>query len=633
MIKSDHPENLNLFSLMTLQGQVERVTYVNDETNYTVLKLKVKGARDLVTVVGSLAAVTPGEILQLTGTWSQHPKFGEQFNVKDYRSIVPAEAGGIEKYLGSGLVKGIGPVMAKRIVAVFGADTLKIIEESPEKLFSVAGIGRKRVGLISQAWQEQKEIREVMIFLQGHGVSTVYAVRIFKRYGREAVDVVTENPYRLAEDIFGIGFITADKIAANMGIPKDSPARCQAGLLYVLKERGDDGHVYYPEDQLLEETRDLLDIPLERLAEALSARLAAGDVAAEEKIVPQVHDGRPFGRPIYLARLYAAERNAASRLSDLGYYPSGAGRIDAEAALAWVAREMGLTLAPKQAEAVKAALNRKVMVITGGPGTGKTTIVKAILRVFESGGCSVLLAAPTGRAAKRLAESCGCPAKTIHRLLEFSPKDRQFKKNEEHPLNVDVIIVDEASMIDIALMNSLVRAIPLSGSIILVGDVDQLPSVGPGNVLKDVIYSHRFPVVRLNQIFRQAESSLIVVNAHLINRGEFPIIDVPEGKLTDFYFIEQEDPAKVISTILKLLMERIPQRFGFDPVEDVQVLTPMHKGLIGAGNLNQTIQTALNPQGDQVVRGGRVYRVGDKVMQIRNNYDKDVFNGDMGRIC
>jgi len=609
--------------LADLQGQIERITYTNDDNGFTIAKVKVYGHRDLVTVVGTLMAPTPGEILKMRGEWANHPKYGEQFKVVHYRSMVPASVYGIQKYLSSGLIKGIGPIMAKRIVKKFGKGTLDIIENEIEKLARVAGIGPKRIGMIKKAWAEQKEIREVMIFLQTHGVSSGYATKIFKQYGSRSIAVVKKNPYRLATDIFGIGFVTADQIAEKLGFAKDSELRAEAGILYVLNQLSEEGHVYYPYELLIEKCQEILQVGREVVVNAF------GSITLEKRIV--IEEFKENNKAVYLSKFFVSETSIASLMKTLIGAPKSIRKIESDKAIEWVQRQLSITLAKNQVEAIRCAVENKVMIITGGPGTGKTTIINAILKIFSRLGVKVLLAAPTGRAAKRMNETTGHEAKTIHRLLEYSIQKGGFQKNEEKPLDCHLLILDEASMIDTILLYHLLKAIPPEATFILVGDVNQLPSVGAGNVLKDIIASSAVPVVELNEIFRQAKESLIIVNAHKINNGIVPSLGLP-GPKDDFYFIEQEDPEKVLSIILELTKERIPTRFRLDPVDDIQVLTPMHKGTVGAGNLNVELQQALNPGEDGLVRGNRNFRVNDKVMQIKNNYDKDVFNGDIGRI-
>jgi exodeoxyribonuclease V alpha subunit len=624
-------------ALVQIKGQIERITYVNEENRYTVAKLSMQGpgqgSRDLVTILGNFPSLCPGEMVQLVGEWVNHPKFGNQFKVVQYETITPATAHGIEKYLGSGLIKGIGPMMAKRIVAKFGVETLDTIESQIGKLSEVPGIGQGRVEMIRSAWIEQKEIRNVMIFLQDQGVSTTYAAKIYKQYGPESISVVKNNPYRLATDIFGIGFRTADSIAEKIGIPKDSPLRAEAGILYVLNELSNDGHVYYPYEPLIDKSKEILDIDREKIVQALAAGVYQKRIVLED-LNSDLENFRENNKAVYLARFHVCERGISGRLHYLIKTPKYLRPLDMNKAILWVQEQLKITLADKQVEAVKTAIEEKVMILTGGPGTGKTTIVKAIIKIYEKLGKELILTAPTGRAAKRLAETTGCEAKTIHRLLEFQPKSGSFKKNEDTPLKTDVLIVDEASMIDTVLMHHLLKAVPLSATLILVGDIHQLPSVGAGNVLKDLINSGVLKVVELNEIFRQARESLIVVNAHRINQGEMPTsVQAPEDALLDFYFVQDEDPEKILARILELVKERIPLRFGFDPISEVQVLTPMHKGLLGAGNLNAELQKGLNSSPKELTRGGKTFKLNDKVMQIRNNYDKEVFNGDIGRVC
>jgi exodeoxyribonuclease V alpha subunit len=616
--------------LSDLQGQIERITYNNEETGYTIARVKVYGQRDLVTVVGSFMSPMPGEILKMKGEWVNHPQYGEQFKVVQYKTTVPASVYGIEKYLGSGLIKGIGPVMAKRMVKKFGEETLNVIEDDIEKLAEVDGIGEKRIGMIKKAWEDQKEIREVMIFLQAHNVSSGYATKIFKQYGNKSIEVVRENPYRLATDIFGIGFITADQIAEKLDFSKDSELRAEAGILYVLNQLSDEGHVYYPYEPLIEKSKEILQVDREVIVKAF------GKITLDKRIVIEdlnenIEEFKENNKAVYLAKFHLCETSIANRLKTLTNTPKSIREIDSEKALEWVQNQLSITLAEKQIEAIKCAIKDKVMVITGGPGTGKTTIINAVLKIFKRIGVEVMLAAPTGRAAKRMSEATGHEARTIHRMLEYSFKKGGFQKDEKNPLPCDLLIVDEASMIDTILMHHLLKAIPPNATFILVGDVNQLPSVGAGNVLKDIITSGAVPAVELNEIFRQAKESLIIVNAHKINSGIIPPLKQSQPK-DDFYFIEQEDPEEALRIILELTKERIPRRFGFDPVDDIQVLTPMHKGVVGASNLNTELQKALNPSQEGVVRGNRDFRMNDKVMQIKNNYDKEVFNGDIGRI-
>jgi exodeoxyribonuclease V alpha subunit len=615
--------------LVDLQGQIERITYTNDENGYTIAKVKVYGHRDLVTVVGNLMAPMPGEILKMQGEWAHHSKFGEQFKVVHYESRVPASVAGIEKYLGSGLIKGIGPILAKQIVKKFGKGTLDIIEQEVEKLIEVDGIGRKRVEMIKKAWADQKEIRQVMIFLQSHGVSSTYATKIFKTYGNESIEVVQKNPYRLATDIFGIGFLTADRIAEKSGFAKDSELRAEAGILHVLHQLADDGHVYYPFQTLVNKCQEDLEVAQDILARALRSLNAEKKIFIDDL---QEKESQADYQAVYLAKFYLSETNIAARLKALINAPKSIRNIDSDKALKWMQKQLDITLASNQIDAVRRAVTDKVLVITGGPGTGKTTIVNAILKIFVDSGVKLLLAAPTGRAAKRMGEATGHEAKTIHRLLEYSIQKGGFQKNAQTPLKCDLLIIDEASMIDTILMHHLLKAIPPKATFILVGDVNQLASVGAGNVLHDIIASGALPVMELNEIFRQARESLIIVNAHKIKQGQMPAFEPSDHKLADLSFIEQEEPEKVLGIILELVKERMPKRFGFDPIDDIQVLTSMHKGIVGAGNLNLELQNALNPGPDSLSRGGKNFRINDKVMQIRNNYEKKVFNGDLGRI-
>ncbi len=613
-----------------LKGQIERITYTNEENGYSVLKLKVHGQKDLVCAVGNVMAPTPGEIVDLKGEWSTHPKFGEQFKITQYKTEVPATIYGIQKYLGSGLIKGIGPVMAKRIVKEFGESTLDIIENDLEKLLAIDGIGKKRIHMIQRAWEEQKEIREVMLFLQSHGVSSGYATKIFREYGDQAIQVVQENPYRLAMDIFGIGFVTADTIAEKLGFDKHCDIRAEAGLLYILHQMADEGHVYYPYESLIEKCHELLDIDRAAIKGAVSANVVAGRIVLED-LNEDTETFLENNKAVYLKKFHVSETGIAARLKKLLTEPRATRSINGEKAVSWVQEKLAIQLAEKQSEAVNTATRSKVLVITGGPGTGKTTIINAILNIFARLKIDIQLAAPTGRAAKRMAEATGYEAKTLHRLLEYSIAKGGFQKDQKHPLPCDLLVVDEASMIDTILMHHLLKAVPVQATLILVGDIHQLPSVGAGNVLGDILASGTVPVVVLDKIFRQARESRIIVNAHRINNGEMPLRQ-PKGHRSDFFFIEEEDPEKALSTILDLAAKRLPDYFGLDPMNDIQVLTPMHRGVVGAGNLNQALQGRLNAGTKGIERGNRVFRVGDKVMQIKNNYDKEVFNGDMGHI-
>ncbi len=600
-----------------LSGVVERITYSNEENGFSIIKIKSKGYAELVTVVGSLAAVNVGATIRVKGDWRYDSKYGRQFSVVDYRETVPATIAGIEKYLGSGMIKGIGPVYAKRIVARFKEDTLKIIEEQPDSLIDVEGIGQRRVDMIKKAWQEQKEIKNVMLFLQTNGVSTAYAVKIYKTYGNQSIDVVKTNPYRLADDIWGIGFKTADKIARQMGFDSNSFERCRSGLVYVLNELSNDGHCYASREQLLEEAEPILELD-RALIESTIDRMIE-----EKTVIPDE------GNAVYLPAFYYSELGAVGKIRQILAEESKFKSVNIDEVLENIQKENDIQYDDIQIEAVKTAVRSKFMVLTGGPGTGKTTTTLAVIKVFEMLYAKVLLAAPTGRAAKRMSEATGLEAKTIHRLLEFKPPEG-YKKNEESPLECDVLIIDETSMVDIILFYNLLKAVSNNTVLILVGDVDQLPSVGAGNVLKDIIESEVVNVVSLTRIFRQAQGSAIITNAHRINKGEAP--NLKGGKNSDFFFIEEEEPQKVVQTITELCSKRLPNYYKADPVNDIQVLCPMQKGETGAFNLNTILQETLNPTEVFIKYGGTAYKLNDKVMQIKNNYDKNVFNGDIGRI-
>jgi len=611
--------------MVIIYGFLERITYCNEENDFVVAKLQEKGKKELTTIVGNLSGINPGESLKLTGRWVHNKRFGEQFQVERFEVTVPATILGIQRYLGSGLIKGIGPIMSERIVKKFALDTLDIIEKTPERLSEVEGIGPKRIAMITGAWEEQKEIKEIMIFLQGHGVSATYSAKIYKQYGNRSIEVVKENPYRLARDIHGIGFITADRIAQNLGIDPNSLIRAKAGAIYVLNELTGEGHVYYPETALIHKAKEILKVDEEIITKAIMELQTEKEIFIEDINVKENH------KAVYLAPLYVAETGIAQRLKRLKESPSNIRPINPEKAIEWVQKKLNIELAEEQKEAIVLAATSKVLIITGGPGTGKTTIITAILKIFQQLKLRILLAAPTGRAAKRMNEATGWEAKTIHRLLEYSPQKGGFKKDQDEPLEADVVIIDEASMVDTLLMYHLLKAIPFQAHLILVGDVDQLPSVGPGNVLRDIINSGIFTVVRLTEIFRQAQESMIVVNAHKVNKGEFPILkDVEKKEVDDFYFIQEEDPEKILNQIITLCVERIPEHFGFHPIKDIQILTPMHKGIIGVSNLNIELQKRLNPDHQGITYGSKTFKLGDKVIQIVNNYDKEVFNGDIG---
>ena len=608
-------------------GLLERISYHNEENDFVVAKLREKEKKELTTIIGNLSGINPGESLKLTGKWVQNKRFGEQFQVETFEVTVPATLLGIQKYLASGLIKGIGSIMSERIVEKFGLHTLEVIEKKPERLSEVEGIGPKRISMIIKAWVEHKEIKEIMIFLQGHGVSAAYSAKIYKQYGDQSIEIVRENPYRLAHDIYGVGFITADKIAQNLGIDRNSLIRAKAGLIYILNQLTEEGHVYYPENQLIHKAKEILNVDEEIVIQAVR------ELTKEKELFLEDLDPEGNLRAAYLAPFYVAETGVAQRLMNLKESPSNIRPIHPEKAIEWVQQKLNIELARRQEEAILLAASSKVLIITGGPGTGKTTLITAVLRIFQQLKLRILLAAPTGRAAKRMNEATGWGAKTIHRLLEYSPHKGGFKKDQDDPLEADVVIIDEASMVDTLLMYHLLKAIPSDAHLILVGDIDQLPSVGPGSVLKDIIRSGRFTVVRLTEIFRQAQESMIVVNAHKVNQGQFPVLkEIDKSEKTDFQFIEEEDPEKILQNILDLCSEGIPGQFRFHPLREIQVLAPMHKGILGVANLNTELQKRLNPGQSGITHGAWNFRLGDKVMQIVNNYDKDVFNGDIGWI-
>jgi exodeoxyribonuclease V alpha subunit len=672
----------------TLRGIIERITYHNEENGYTVAQVTPDGAGYTVPVIGNMLGLNVGESVLLTGAWVAHAQYGRQFKADQVRTVLPATIAGLEKYLGSGLIKGIGPVTAKRIVRKFGLETLRIIEEEPARLHEVLGVGRMRVELITRAWAEQRQIKEVMLFLQSHNVSTGLAVKIYKQYGDDAVEIVKTDPYRLAREVYGIGFVTADKIARELGIAADAPERVAAGVAYVLGQAAEDGNVYLPAIELAARSAELLGV---------DSTLALDGIAAlRESEQVWVEDGRAPGasllaeeRPVYLIPFYYGEIGVTNRLRRLIDAPGD--RLAAFQAFNWPAAFAALAHQPvsdvaaprvaltaQQMQAVQAALTCRVTVLTGGPGTGKTTCTRSIIRLAEAAGARVVLTSPTGRAAKRLSETTGRPAKTIHRLLEFKPAEGfAFQRNEENPLEADLVIVDEASMLDLLLTNHLLKAIPAGAHLLLVGDVDQLPSVGAGDVLHDVIEAiegtgvraqgsgnrgqgsgirgqgaegnptsdarllppdpcrlspDSCALIRLDTIFRQPEGSYIITNAHRINRGEMPLLD--NRSATDFFLFREEDPVKAADLVVEIVAERIPRKFGFRP-EQIQVLSPMHRAEVGVVALNTRLQEALNPPKPGLAErqmGGRSYRAGDRVMQIRNNYDKEVYNGDMGRI-
>lgn len=609
----------------TICGYIERITFQNGENGYTVAQLKEPKKRDLTCIVGIMPALQPGETVRCEGEWKQNLIYGRQFEVKECRTEAPADIEGIKKYLGSGLIKGIGPIYATRIVQKFGVETLNIIDASPELLRQIEGLGQKRIDKIKSCWNDQKSIREVMIFLQKYGVSPTYAQKIFKSYGPNSIKKVSETPFCLARDIFGIGFRTADIIAQKMGIAVDSPQRIDAGVEYVLNELAGDGHVCFPVDEFVVEAEKVLEVNQDFIMDRLKHLKEDGRI----ELFDLVYDGalRQF---IWNKMLFLAETGIARELRRLKEADCRLRAIDIPKALAWVQEKLAIQLAPNQAQAVSTALTEKVQVITGGPGTGKSTITNAILTITDKLTTQICLAAPTGRAAKRMTEITGRKAVTIHSLLEFDFKKMGFKRNRDNPLECDLLIVDEASMIDTLLMYSLLKAVPNHARVVLVGDINQLPSVGPGNVLKDIIASNIVPVTMLNEIFRQAAGSRIITNAHKINHGNFPDISNQTG--SDFFFMESLEPEDVLKNILGLVGERLPKKYGFNPLNDIQVLAPMKKGVIGTENLNQVMQQLLNPKDNPIFRGGRKFLIGDKVMQLRNDYKREVYNGDIGRI-
>ncbi|MEI8366024.1 MAG: ATP-dependent RecD-like DNA helicase [Parachlamydiaceae bacterium] len=609
-----------------LYGYIERITFQNPESGYTVAQLKQKGQNDLSCIVGTLSLVKPGETVRCQGQWIQHLIYGRQFVVASCHLEAPADVIGIRKYLGSGLVKGIGQKYANRIVDKFGKDTLHIIEKTPERLLEIEGLGNKRAGKIRECWEEQKSIRDVMIFLQANGVSPAYAQKVYKTYGVQSIKKVKENPFHLARDIHGIGFKKADAIAMEMGIPPDAPARIDAGIEYILTSARDDGHVCLPVEELVKLAQETLNSSAEAVLERLPILAQEGRV----EIGDMFHDGK-LQSFIWQKMLFLCEVGICRQMLRLRHATSRLRQVDAERAIDWMQKKLEIQLAENQQQAVELALKEKVQIITGGPGTGKSTITKGILAIMSQLTDKIVLAAPTGRAAKRMTEITGKKALTIHSLLEFNFKDGQFKRGINNPLECDLIIIDEASMIDTFLMYSLLKAIPDHARVVFVGDVNQLPSVGPGNVLKDIIASHCVPVTILNEIYRQAAGSRIITNAHRINQGVFP--DISNEITSDFFFVDVETPEEVLQNILSLVAMRLPTKYKLDPFSDIQVLAPMKRGVIGIENLNLALQEKLNPSKEPpLLWSGRRFLPGDKVMQIRNDYERGVFNGDIGRI-
>jgi len=612
----------------TIRGTVERVIYSNDETHYAVAQLLPDDATRLgepIIVVGAFVSLCEGEALLVEGRWTNHKRFGRQFAVERYSSIAPPTLKGLERYLASRLIKGVGPEFARRIVRKFGERTLDVIDESPERLLEVEGIGRGRLDGIVRSWGEHRSARDVMVFLQGLGISAAYASRVYKTFGAAAIEAIKQNPYCLASEVRGIGFKKADAIARHLGFPHDSLERARAGLEYVLGQLASDGHVAFPLERLVHKASELLQVEFDVVEAALADEERDGRIVVERTFDDE---------PVYACALHDAEWQAAQLLHAIGQADSELREIDAPAAVRWAEQRNKIDLDPTQREAVSTVLTSKVTIITGGPGVGKTTIVNCIIPILRKKGMRVLLAAPTGRAAKRLAETTGHEAKTIHRMLQWNPSTGEFSMNAENPLEADAVIVDETSMIDIALMRDLLLAVPLTAVLVLVGDVDQLPSVGPGNVLRDIIRSGAFPVKRLEQIFRQAERSPIITNAHHINHGEMPDLSGRPAEAEGFYFIERNTPEDVLETIKELCTNRIPKRFKMDPADDIQVMVPMYRGVAGVTNVNDELRRCLNPgAGPEIHRFGNAFAPNDKVMQIRNDYEKDVFNGDIGRVA
>ena len=603
-----------------LAGLVDRVTFHNPENGFCVLRVKARGQRDLITVIGHAAMISAGEFVQASGSWINDRTHGVQFRASFLKATAPTTVEGIEKYLGSGMIRGIGPVYAKKLVRAFGEAVFDVIQQEPDRLREVTGIGPKRAERIIAGWAEQKVIREIMLFLNSNGVGTSRAVRIYKTYGADAVRLISENPYRLARDIRGIGFRTADQIAAKLGIEKTALIRVRAGISYSLAEAMDEGHCGLPVEELVPLTEKLLEVPAELVETALNLELEGGAVVADHL------EGR---RCVFLAALYRAEREIAEKLKTLAAEKPPWPAIDVDKAIPWVEQKTKLALADSQKAALRVALISNVTVITGGPGVGKTTLINSLLKILIAKAVTIALCAPTGRAAKRLSESTGLEAKTIHRLLETDPRTGTFRRNEEEPLDCDLLVVDEASMVDVPLMRAVLRALPERAALLLVGDVDQLPSVGPGQVLGDIIASASVPVVRLTEVFRQAAESRIIVNAHRINRGLMP--DLASVESGDFYFVDAVDAEEGVRKVLAIVRERIPKRFALDPIRDIQVLCPMNRGGLGARSLNIELQNALNPPGEiRIERFGWTFCPGDKVMQVENDYDKDVYNGDLG---
>ncbi|MEA1939636.1 MAG: ATP-dependent RecD-like DNA helicase [Candidatus Caldatribacteriota bacterium] len=602
----------------SVKGTIEKIIFRNEENGYIVAKISSNSNdENLTTIVGNIAAANAGENYEFKGEWVNNPKYGQQFKFKDYILILPTSLLGLKRYLSSGLIKGVGPSTAERIVNHFGNKTLEILESNLQKLTEIEGIAEKRMEIIRKSWQEQKEIKRVMIFLQSYQITTGYAVKIYKTYGTAAIEKLKENPYRLVDDVMGIGFKIADRIAQKMGIKADSPARIKAGIKYILQELANKGHCYGEESEIIKFGSELLEADESLVEESLKS------LKDNEEVILQ-------NKKIWLPYYYFAELGVSKKLIELLKYPHQIINIDIKNKIEALEKEYHISFAREQEEAINKVLMNRVLVLTGGPGTGKTTTTLGLIELFKELKLKISLAAPTGRAAKKISETTGREAKTIHRLLKYSPKNNTFLKNAENPIKTDVIIIDEVSMIDIILMNNLLKAILPGTFLILIGDVDQLPSVGPGNILKDIIGSEVIPVARLTRIFRQERRSLIIVNAHRINEGKYPVVKGERER--DFYFIEEENSQTAAQKIINLCTSRLPSKYKIDPVADIQVLTPMYKGEVGADNLNYRLREALNPKGKQIKYRNHSFRENDKVMQIKNNYDKEVFNGDIGRI-
>src|SRR6056297_2121432 len=601
-----------------IKGTIKRLVYHNEENGFVIARVDLQEPeKKETTVVGKMAAISIGETYQFKGKWNLDSRYGWQFNFDDYQIILTTTLEGLRRYLGSGLIKGVGPSTANRIVEQFGEKTLEVIEDYPEKLNEVEGIAQKRIGLIKKSWQEQKEIKRVMLFLQSYKITTGYAVKIFKQYGSKAIEKLKENPYCLVDDIFGIGFKIADKIAQNLGIENDSPSRIRAGIKYCLNENAGQGHCFVYYDAIIKMTAELLGITEEQVERECAYLDKSKEIIVQDN-------------QVWLPQYFYAEKEVSQKISSLIRFPQQLTQINIDLKIEQLEEKYKIKFATEQKKAIKEVLLHRVLILTGGPGTGKTTTTIGLIELFEDLGLKIVLAAPTGRAAKKLAEATRRTAKTIHRLLAYNPRERGFTKDEKNPIRADAIILDEVSMIDILLMNHLLKAVTENTFLILIGDIDQLPSVGPGNLLKDMIDSEVIPVIRLTHIFRQREKSLIVVNAHLVNQGKYPILKGKQER--DFYFLKEEDPEKAAEKIIHLCTSRLPLSYHINPLRDIQILTPMYKGAVGANQLNQLMRNALNPDGKSLKYGHQQYKINDKVMQIRNNYDKEVFNGDIGNI-